>query len=195
MPLPTRRASSAPASPGGQISKAGAGAIAVLLAVVMAVPVVAVGAPAEGSTAERSTLGGTESDMMFVEGVDIGKAAGGATLEAPVLDWEIEVVDVEPVVAVKPVALALVAAADVLALEAADALGNGIAPEVAAGWAPGASGGGPVVVVAMVDGDVDVVAVADVEDVDCASAGPASPTTSAAVSASLPGATAISAPA
>jgi hypothetical protein len=183
MPLPTRRASSALASPGGQINMVGAGAI-VLLAVVVAVPVVAMGVPTEGSTAERSTLGGTESDMMFVEGVDIGKAAGGATLAAPVLDWEIEVV------AVEPVALALGAAADVLALEAADALGNGIAPEVAAGWAPGGGGGGPVVVVAMVDGDVDVVAV---EDVDCASAGPASPMTSAA-SASLPGPIAISAP-
>ena len=181
MPLPTRSACSALASPGGQISMAGGGS-APLAALVWVV--VAVGAPAEGSTAERSRLGGVVSVMMFADGLDIGNAASGATLPPPV----VEVVDV----AVEPVALALGGLAGVLALGDEDTLGNGIAPDVAAGEAPGGGGGGPVVVVATVDGEVDGVTVA--EDVDCAVAGPESPASSTAASASLPGPTAISAP-
>jgi len=190
MPLPTRSACSALASPGGQISMAGG--VAVVLAA--AVPVVVVGAPAEGSTAERSRLGGVVSVMMFADGLDIGNAASGATLP-PVLDWEVEVVDV----AVEPVALALGGLTGVLAPGDEAALGNGIAPDVATGEVPGGDGGGPVVVVATVDGEVDGVTAEDVddgvEDVDCAIAGPASPTISADASASLPDAIAISAPA
>ncbi len=187
MPLPTRSACSALASPGGQISMAGG--VAVVLAA--AVPVVVVGAPAEGSTAERSRLGGVVSVMMFADGLDIGNAASGATLPPPV----VEVVDV----AVEPVALALGGLTGVLAPGDEAALGNGIAPDVATGEVPGGDGGGPVVVVATVDGEVDGVTAEDVddgvEDVDCAIAGPASPTISADASASLPDAIAISAPA
>jgi len=180
MPLPTRSACSALASPGGQISMAGGGS-APLAALVWVV--VAVGAPAEGSTAERSILGGVVSVMMFADGLDIGNAASGATLPPPM----VEVVDV----VVEPVALALGELAGVLA-PGDEALGNGIAPDVAAGEVPGGGGGGPVVVVATVDGEVDGVTVA--EDVDCAVAGPESPASSTAASASLPGPTAISAP-
>src|SRR5947207_14741424 len=136
MPLPIRSACSALASPGGQISMAGGSAV------LLAARVVPVDPPGEGSTAERSILGGVVSVMMFADGLDIGKAASGATLPPPV----VEVVDV----AVEPVALALGGLAGVLALGDEDTLGNGIAPDVAAGEAPGGGGGGPVVVVATV---------------------------------------------
>ncbi len=99
------------------------------------------------------------------------------------------------VVAVVPVVEG-VAVEAVVGIDVAATLGSGTAPEVAAGEAPGGGGAGPVVVVAMVEGEVELgaVAVLELEDVDCASAGLAIPSRITAVRAREPRIIAIALP-
>jgi hypothetical protein len=74
-------------------------------------------------------------------------------------------------------------------------LGSTIAPEVVSGDAPGGDGGGPVVVVAIVEGDVEVVPLGgEVEDVDWARATLATVSEIAVASAGMPSLSAIGAP-
>src|SRR5262249_49869190 len=157
-------ASSAEASPGGQISRAGAAAL-VEMPVARETPIGPAGALVEGARIE-SRLGSVTSDMIFVTAAEIANVALGAGASPVVLD---------------PVVLVVVVV--VVGLVGADKLGKGIAPEVAVGAVPGGGGGGPVVVVARVEGDVEVVPVVAVEVEDCASVGLANATRTAAASA------------
>ncbi len=187
MPLPTRSACSAEASPGGQISKAGA--TVRLERTVDSEGVVACdGAAVEGSPLERPRLGGVASDMMLVDGAEAGKVAVAPGLAPVMLGCAVLL----PVVLA---AVAVAAAAPMLGgLAGEDEVGKGIAPEVALSGVPGGGGGGPVVVVATVEGEVEGVLVAVVEDADCARAEPASPRRTAAASVRVPSFTAIAAP-
>lgn len=192
MPLPTRSACSAEASLGGQMSWAGAaGRVEPLAAGETAS--VALGPIVGGSETERSTLGGVTIDMMSVGAgtsavvnVALGPGATPVTLGVAV-----------PFVLVPALPLVAVAVVAVVMAGAVDKLGKVIAPDVAAGEVPGGGGGGPVVVVAMVEGEVElgVVLVEEVDDADCASAGPTSAKRIAAARARPPDLSAIAAPA
>ena len=194
MSVPTKSAISALPPPGAQRKKAGAvrpllagdavaavpvpavpvpivPEVAVVPVPIVPVPVVLESARAEGWMLETLTLGGVASDMMLVEGFSGKNADGGATLTAPEL---VAVV----VVAVEPVATALVAVGVEVVLGAGGVVGKGIAPEIDAGWVPGGDGGRVAVVVVDVVVDVEV-------DADCASAGLAAPRSSAVASARL----------
>ena len=142
----------------------------------------------DGIEVESSRLGGITIDMMSVGAgavlnVALGPGATPVTLGVVV-----------PFVLVVAAPLVTVAVVAVVMAGAMAKLGREIAPEVAAGEAPGGGGAGPVVVVAMVEGEVDVGA-AVVVGPDCASAALASPTRTAAARARLPSLTAIAAPA
>ena len=181
MSVPTKSAISAPPPPGAQRNNPGA-LRAVLLAgdglavvavpnvpipvVPVPVPVVLEGVRAEGCRLERLTLGGVASSMMLVVGLDGEKAGAGATLAAAP--------------ALVAATAALVAVVVVLVpVEPVVVPGKGIAPEIDCGAVPGGGAGGLTVV--------------DVEgNADCASAGPAAPSSSDAASAILPSLTAIS---
>ena len=179
MSLPTRSACSAAASPGGQISRAGT--VDLIAPNVPIVPVGRVG-PSDpagrvvaGVARERSTLGGVASIMMFAGAGGIENVALGPG-ESPVV---LEVVDVVVVV---------------VGVGEVEVVGSGIAPEVASGGVPGGGGGGPVTVVAMVEGEVEVVPVVAVDDADCASAALACPRRIAAASVRAPRVNAIAEP-
>jgi hypothetical protein len=206
MSVPTKSAISALPPPGAQRKKAGAvralladdgvavavpnvpeGApsdelaalpIPVVPVLVVPIPVVLEGARAVGWMLETLTLGGVASNRMFVVGLDGEKAGAGATLAAgPALvaaTAGLVAVVVEPVVLVP---VELVAEVGVVP-------GSGIAPDTDSGGVPGGGAGGLGVVDVVVDVEVDV---------DCASAGLASPKNSAAPIARLPSLTAISA--
>src|SRR5579859_1856688 len=150
MPLPTRSACSAAASPGGQI-RMSRGVLAPDTSRCMLFPVGVVAAAVEGSRFDRSRAGSGVSDMILVAGASLGKVALAPGL-APVM------VGCAVVPPVAFAAVAVAAAAPVLcALTGGATLGNGTAPEVAAGEAPGGGGVGPLVVVAIVEGEVEVV--------------------------------------
>ena len=189
MPLPTRSASSAESSPGGQISRDGDVGPPVPLVAVVPLgrlgPSDPEGAIVDGVARERSTLGGVTSIMMFagaegVENVALGPGESPLVLDVAALlpPVEAELVDgVVAMVGVDPVELP----------------GSGIAPEIASGEVPGGGGGGPVIVVAMVDGEVEVVPVVAV-DADCASAALTCPRRMASASVKAPRVNAISEP-
>lgn len=166
MPLPTSIACSAAAWPGGQSSTSRALAVMSRTSVF---PTGVVGDVLEGSRVERSRLGGVTSDMMSVAELSVAKVALGPSA-TPVTTG---------VVAVLPLVVG-VAVEAVVETAGAAMLGSGTAPEVASGAAPGGGGAGPVVVVAMVEGDVEGVPVVAVDAADCPSAVLAKPSNMAA---------------
>jgi hypothetical protein len=186
MPLPTSSACSDAASPGGQ-TRTSRGTAALVTSRGSVFPPGVVAAAVDGNRLERLRLVGVANAMMSVAAVFAGNVALGPG-EIPVITGV-----VVPVVDVGFAALVVVVAGPTIA----EVFGSWIAPEVASGDAPGAGGAGPVAVVAMVDGEVEVVplvADVDVEDADCASAALAVPIRTAAAKPSVISLNAIAAP-